>query len=154
MKKKFGVLAFCLQLVLVSSIPVIAASGLKNISVNYRNIKIIVGGIPQKNDKEPFIYDNTTYVPLRFISESLGGALSWDDKTNTISIFQTFGDTELEAIEIVGKDYREVKIIEPISYNGEIYYYMEMKDENGVKSNAYYYPKLKTYSFFLEVNGG
>ena len=34
----------------------------------------------------PLIMDNTTYVPLRFIAESLGSQVEWDDATSTATV--------------------------------------------------------------------
>ncbi|NOU64077.1 hypothetical protein GC096_08575 [Paenibacillus sp. LMG 31461] len=35
---------------------------------------------------KPQLYQNTTMVPLRFITETLGATLDWDDATSTINI--------------------------------------------------------------------
>lgn len=36
---------------------------------------------------EPQLVEDKTYVPLRFVSESLGAQVYWDEKTRTITIF-------------------------------------------------------------------
>lgn len=35
---------------------------------------------------EPFIYNNSTYIPLRAVASALGADVSWDDGTSTVTI--------------------------------------------------------------------
>ncbi|WP_010249335.1 extracellular solute-binding protein [Acetivibrio cellulolyticus] len=64
----------------------------KNITVDYSNIKINIDGeqIEPKdgngNSVEPFIYDGTTYLPVRAVSESLGKYVDWDGDSKTVYI--------------------------------------------------------------------
>ncbi|NLD49657.1 MAG: cell wall-binding protein, partial [Clostridiaceae bacterium] len=54
-----------------------------DISAVYDNIKIYVDGIlihPRDgngNSVEPFIYNGTTYLPVRAVSEALGKKVTW-----------------------------------------------------------------------------
>jgi hypothetical protein len=41
--------------------------------------------IPPKN-QEGFVYQGTTYVPLRFVAESLGKEVEWDQETLSIYV--------------------------------------------------------------------
>lgn len=77
------IIAIILVLGLFSS-AVYGASTLKNISVapNYATIKVDGKVITADN----FIYNGTTYVPLRAISENLSCTVDWDQKTKTASI--------------------------------------------------------------------
>lgn len=62
----------------------------------YTNNKIT--DIDSTNSKVyPFIQDGTTLVPVRFISESLGAKVDWDDKTSTV----TFSKRDNDYIDIV-----------------------------------------------------
>ena len=69
-----------------------AASVVKTIQVSYNNIKIFVDDklISPKDGKgeivEPFIYQGTTYLPVRAVSEALGKEVKWDDNTKSIYI--------------------------------------------------------------------
>jgi len=64
----------------------------KTITVAYNNIKIyvndslIVPKDPNGNIVEPFIYNGTTYLPVRAVSEALVQKVEWDGKTNSIYI--------------------------------------------------------------------
>lgn len=64
----------------------------ESISVTYSDIKIVVDGIKidlkdaDGQTVEPFIYNGTTYLPVRAISESLGKQVGWDQDTKTIYI--------------------------------------------------------------------
>jgi len=65
----------------------------KNSATTFRYIqvsdaikKIYINGVQAKTDKLPFVYENTTFVPLRFVSESLGYGVSWDKTTQSVYI--------------------------------------------------------------------
>ena len=51
-----------------------------------RNI-INVDGVDIQYDVAPFIKEDRTFVPIRFVSETLGYNVSWDDKEKSVYIF-------------------------------------------------------------------
>ncbi len=57
-----------------------------NIPVQYNNIKVVVDGKELSTSKEPFIYDGTTYLPLRAVAESVGMDVRWDAATKTANL--------------------------------------------------------------------
>lgn len=61
-----------------------ARSGNFSIPVTFRNISIKIDGDTLITDKEPFIYDGTTYLPIRAVAEAVDKEVSWDDSTNTV----------------------------------------------------------------------
>lgn len=65
-----------------------ATSTTKNISVFGGTINYFVDNVRKTPPagQSGFIYQGTTYVPLRFISESLGEDVTWDGKTRSIYI--------------------------------------------------------------------
>jgi hypothetical protein len=72
--------------VLLSGTIVYAAGGTK-IEVFFNNIKIMVDGVEKKPAKgKPFMYEGSTYIPLRFVSDALGKEIGWNEKTQTIWI--------------------------------------------------------------------
>ncbi len=80
MKKK--VTALALALVMVLGLAAVAAGGDKNIAVTPMNMTINGQAVtPLKSDGTPaevFAYDGATYVPLRYLSETLGIQVEWD----------------------------------------------------------------------------
>ena len=54
-----------------------------DIPVSFNNIKLIIDGKELKTDKEPFIYEGTTYLPIRAVGEAVGKTVSWDNNTQT-----------------------------------------------------------------------
>ncbi len=52
---------------------------------NY-NIKVSVNGNLQSFSARPFIYNNTTYVPLYDLGKSIGGSVWWNNSSNTVGI--------------------------------------------------------------------
>jgi hypothetical protein len=72
MKKK--VLLLTLTLLLAFAAGAMAATG----------IKVVVNGKTAKTDAK--LINNTTYVPLRAVSEMLGAKVDWDNKTKTVNI--------------------------------------------------------------------
>ena len=67
----------------------ISGAGLENIEVAFNNIKIYINGDEKNSSDKPFVYNDRTYVPLRFISEALGQNVRWDADTNSVHIEST-----------------------------------------------------------------
>lgn len=66
-----------------------------DIPVMFSNIKIVVDGKELKTDKEPFIYEGTTYLPVRAVGEAVGKNVTWDDASKTVML----GETEQKETE-------------------------------------------------------
>lgn len=65
------------------------ASNSAKIEVIYDNLKYMVDGIQKvPSTGQGFIYQGTTYVPLRFAAEATGKEITWDGKNKTIWIGQ------------------------------------------------------------------
>jgi hypothetical protein len=72
---------------------VVYASGQINATARGRTISLTIGstqatvdGQPQTIDVAPFIVTDTTFVPLRFISQALGASVNWNDSSSTVTI--------------------------------------------------------------------
>ncbi len=90
---------FVLVVMFILSGAVLAADGMKNIQVHYKNIKVFVNNVLKTPSQEPFLLNGTTYVPLRFISEALGADVDWNGATSTISInLDTTDAAEVETL--------------------------------------------------------
>ncbi|NHN30878.1 peptidylprolyl isomerase [Paenibacillus agricola] len=83
-KVKGLVLGLTIGVMLTGSIAYASGS---QIEVYFKNIKYMFDGYeknPTLEQGEGFIYNGTTYVPLRYISETLGKEVQWDGDTETI----------------------------------------------------------------------
>ncbi|MCL2366665.1 MAG: stalk domain-containing protein [Oscillospiraceae bacterium] len=64
----------------------------RNISVIFRDIRLVVDGNPftprdaQGNVVEPFIFEGTTFLPVRAVSDALGVPVGWDGATSTVQL--------------------------------------------------------------------
>ncbi len=64
----------------------------KTATIRYRDIKIVIDGeqiTPKDSDGvvvEPFIYEGTTYLPIRAVAGALDLEVGWDGSTSTVSL--------------------------------------------------------------------
>ena len=145
-KKRVIFISLTLLFLFSAIIYVSAATGTRNISVTYRNIVIKVNNVLKQTAQEPFIYNDYTYVPLRFVSESLGADVQWDDKTSTISIAQSNAadGNALKAIEkakeFTASTYDVYRAVEVLYINNVLFYNVEASFQTGTtpKANIYY----------------
>jgi hypothetical protein len=118
--KKFVIvaLAFVLLLMLLVS-PGLADSGKKNIEATFNNIQLVIDGtkiVPKDangNIVEPFIYNGSTYLPVRAVGEAIGKTVEWDPATQTVYL----GEKPITATEAVTQEpvFTETKIdTEPV----------------------------------------
>ena len=87
---KWFVAGILLTVLLMSAIPAMATKGGRTIEVSYNNIKITLDGkqITPRDGRgdivEPFIYNGSTYLPLRAVATALGLSVDWDGSTQTV----------------------------------------------------------------------
>ncbi len=72
---------------------VVYANGRINATGNGRTVSLTIGstqavvdGQPATLDVAPFVVGSRTLVPLRFIAQSLGASVNWNDSTSTVTI--------------------------------------------------------------------
>lgn len=94
-KRKILVAVLCCSLALVTV--AYATNATKSIQAAYMNIKLVIDGVPvtpkdsNGTTVEPFIYNGTTYLPVRAVGEALGKQVGWDGKTKTVYIGEVPG---------------------------------------------------------------
>ena len=72
-----------------------AKTAVENLTVNYNNIKVYKDNVQyQLKDAngyvvEPFIYNGTTYLPVRGVAELAGMTVTWDDSTKSVYLWQS-----------------------------------------------------------------
>jgi len=74
--------AFCFS----TATAIYAAPTTKTLKALFNGIKISYNGQIKTDEKEPFIVDNTTYVPLRMVAELVGKNVTWDGVNKQILI--------------------------------------------------------------------
>lgn len=83
--------ALCAVLVMQLVGPAVAAGVAKTITA-YTGVKIYVDDVLQNptdvngNTVEPFIYNGTTYLPVRAVSQALGKNIVWDGSSYSVFI--------------------------------------------------------------------
>ncbi len=93
-----------IMLLLLSLMAVFAVSVRAEEPINFDTpICVTINGHYIQMDSEPFLYNGTTYVPIRFISEGLGAdSVKWDAARNTAVIRQDGKTIELPANKNAG----------------------------------------------------
>lgn len=101
------------SLLLVGMIGAAAATtGKKAVEISYNNISVTLDGAPinlvdvSGNPVEPFMLNNTNYLPVRAVSEALGLNVDWDGDTNTV-ILNTKQENQLVYITRTGKHWHK-----------------------------------------------
>src|SRR5690554_5455786 len=124
--RRIAMIVAVLMLTIAFSTTGFAAWMGKTIDVSYRNISIWVNGeMKQARDAngvvvEPFIYNGTTYVPIRGISQMLGYDVSFDQTNYRIDIKGSATDPSLQ-YQLYLKDARiaelEAQLAEKTAYS-------------------------------------
>ena len=94
--KRLATLGLCSSMVAGSALA--ANTVYRTIQVQYSGIKLVVDGttITPKDAKgntvEPFIYNGTTYLPVRAVGNAVGKNVTWDENSKTVYLGETSGD--------------------------------------------------------------
>ena len=80
------------------------------IKMKIDDVNYSINGESKKMDAKPFIKNNRTLVPLRFVVEALGGEVNWDGENRLVSVNSNGKNIELKIdspiIKIDGKDIK------------------------------------------------
>jgi len=91
-KKLQGIVVSLLISVLIMSIGGWAKQETETINIIYDNIKIFIDGKEYQpadangNAVEPFIYNGTTYLPVRAIANAFDKEVDWEAQTSTVTL--------------------------------------------------------------------
>ncbi|WP_054956996.1 stalk domain-containing protein [Paenibacillus dakarensis] len=156
MKKKAAIALTSLAMLGCLGTGVYAGSNLQEIKA-YLNpsIKFKVDGQPVqlKNSSgaviTPISYNNTTYLPVRAISDVLGVTVNFDGKTNTIQLGE---QTEGVSIAAGFDSLYHTKDPKMTIYNGKDYKDVFFDNGSGTRGSSFMlYPKGKYQKLYLQV---
>ncbi len=110
-KRLQGLIAGLLIGVTITSGMVFAKQATETIGVIYDNIKILINGKEYQptdangNAVEPFIYNGTTYLPVRAIANAFDKDVEWEAQTSTVAL----GSKNYDWLDQIGyADYQTI----------------------------------------------
>ncbi len=148
MKKNVFVLSLLGAMVL-GTCPVSAEDGTREISAAFRDIKIIVDGKQLSTPAEPFIYNGTTYLPVRAVGEAVGKEVAWDNDTKTVTLTTPPPTIEADRDTIVNLDF-ELSVTPSGKKERTEILRVNEKYENGSSSYSLYYYGLSDVSITID----
>lgn len=133
---------------LVTSGVALAKTSIEFIEVSFADLKVYVDNSLAQlrdangNEVEPFIYNGTTYLPVRGVAELAGMKVEWDDKTKSVHLWKN------EKPETVSDGVYLTDVCPPYD-GGFCTTYLESKKEIFKMAGVEY-----TNGFSLGVKGG
>lgn len=97
MKKIQYLLLGVLVGIIISGSAALAAGYQRQITVDFLPLKFFINGTEKSpaHDRPAFMYNGSTYVPVRFIADSLGQPVEWDGNTMSIYIGEKGGTQKI-----------------------------------------------------------
>lgn len=148
MKQKAFIFCF-LGAMALRTCPVFAEDSTREISAAFRDIKIIVDGKQLSTTAEPFIYNGTTYLPVRAVGEAVGKEVAWDKDTNTVTLTTPPPTIEADR-DIKGNLDFEISVTPSGKKERTEILRVNEKSENGSKSYSLYYYGLSDVSITID----
>lgn len=90
------------------------------IKMKINDVNYSINGESKKMDAKPFIKNNRTLVPLRFVVEALGGEVNWDGENRLVNVNSNGKNIELKIdFPIIKIDGKDVKIDQAAIIKGD-----------------------------------
>ena len=90
------------------------------IKMKINDVNYSINGESKKMDAKPFIKNNRTLVPLRFVVEALGGEVNWDGENRLVRVNSNGKNIELKIdSQIIKIDGKDVKIDQAAIIKGD-----------------------------------
>ncbi|HPF20299.1 MAG TPA: copper amine oxidase N-terminal domain-containing protein [Syntrophomonas sp.] len=81
-----------LLIVVFGAVTVYGAPSVSTVVQAYTGVKIVYNGTTLTSTSEPYIINNTTYVPIRMLMNQFGKDISWDGDTMQVIIKNSAGE--------------------------------------------------------------
>ena len=127
--KRIAVAVICM--LAFSASAAMASNMARTIAVYYQDIKMYVDGMRVNPSAEPFIYNGTTYLPVRAAGEALGEDVYWDGSTRSIYIGERLGAVDY-LMEVCPPYQHDGSVYEYYANDGDSFLMAGNKDSNGV----------------------
>jgi hypothetical protein len=127
MLKRKSAMMFMAVFMVIPIFGLLATSGFPKMEVTVAPFKIYFDRVEKTTDKYVFIYEGTTYVPLRYIAENIGHKVTYDEKTQSIWIGSAPGDKYMTLRKLQPKEIPPSIVM---VNNGRLY--GEKKYEEGI----------------------
>jgi len=127
MKRRY-IIGILIIVFMLSTFTGFAKEGKEKIEVFFRNIRIFVNNRELNLENEAFIYNNSTYIPLRAVSEALNCIVNWNEDTNEISI-SSFRDIK-ETDPLAGERFVYGEILNIDMKNKALHIYQHIDDNS------------------------
>lgn len=88
--------------------------------------QVVVNGVPGTIDQPATLRESRTFVPVRFVSESLGAHVDWDPVTWTVLLF-----AENPHKELLGRAIKQMDLLLDQKSTGELNVKIELLDPSG-----------------------
>lgn len=139
--KKSRIISICVAVSITLGVTVFAKQATETISVMYDNIKILIDGVEytayDANGEvvEPFIYNGTTYLPVRGIANAFDKEVEWEPQTSTVVL----GSKNYDWLDQMG--YVDLKFSD--NENDNSHYFTNWDTEQADNKGNYYKRGLK-----------
>lgn len=151
---------FMTGIMVTAAVPVLAYNGSMNILATFKNIKIYIDGAeltPRDsagNVLEPFIYNGSTYLPIRAVGEAVGKTVSYDANSNSVYLGSSgsSGSTTSQGTKL--KPYQTDSIYENTEISmGGITYKEVLNFGSGTGTGYAYYNLAGSYTSVSGIYG-
>lgn len=113
MKQSIKAIVACITAASVTyGVIAMARSSQETIQAEYQNIQLVVDGViidpkdANGNSVEPFIYNGTTYLPVRAVGSAFDKDVMWEGTTSTVQLY-TPVEKEKKSVALYNRPYLE-----------------------------------------------
>ena len=85
-KKDLLIALASLLIIVLGAVSVYGASNVSTVLQAYTGVKIVYNGTTLTSESQPYIINNTTYVPIRMLMNQFGKDISWDAANQLVII--------------------------------------------------------------------
>lgn len=128
--KKVGVLMLTMIMIIAMTTgsAVLAASNAITVKA-YPGVKIVYNGQTLTDANQPYIINDTTYIPLRMLMNSFGKMISWDAANRQVTITSGLAESQKEA-ELINLRKKNAELENTIkTLNDQLSYQREREDD-------------------------